>query len=1393
MSRNMKTSILKKGALLCALLLLLTGNVQATIHIVTNVGTGVYATDEATPGTTHYVSLQMADGDTMMFASELANETILCLYVVPPAGGRYTIIGNGVTFAGESDLNIGANAAVAKTFVLENLRFKDQSIVVAATDSVIVRNCVFLNTSATVKDVGHDATAGLFEGCAFIGTQKPFRVGVGISYGSATTDEFVSCTFYTADTYISNNTGNLINVANTCQSNIKLTNCVLMDEKATSSRPSIRVPTSSVNSTIISNGHNVVKGWIKRQASSGVWPAGDTDWTKQSTDEYIAPTDASIKPLTLVDEIPKVTFAGGNGKAYKHLPASTAIEGVHFPEKDLLGATIDYTKATHSGAYQAVYLADGESEPTEAAPVEDITLSLLADGIIYTDTTYNLTASVLPNGTEQKITSWTTDNTAVVVTPVGGSDNTATLQATGLAAETTVKLTLTAAGNGADGNAFSKDFSLTVKPYVHVTSVTVDKVNDVPFVISFTRRLAADVLPTDANNPTLLWTSSAPAVVELLQTTGSVVEVKGLSLGDATITATSEDGSIVSTYNIEVVKANYTEGVFFVNEDWFGHTNSTVNYLYPNGEWDYRAYKTINAPEGLGITTQHGSIYGGKFYFISKQSPRLAIADAVTMEFEKAFGRYGAEGSTGDGRAFLGVNDSIGYVSTSNGIYIIDTKNQLLKEQQVTGSEGNHDAGDGIANGGGGIYTGQTGTMQRVGDRVFAVHQTNGILVINAHTHQLETALKTDDDTEVFNSLALSKDGNLWTNVTTSNGIFRRLLRIDPWTLEVTQVSLPEGSLPPRYTYWGAWRYDNIIPDRQRNILYWTGGNSNSLNAFGVQLILRYDIETNKVDTVLNLADYDDGDWVPYETSYGVHPVTGEIYTSLYRANTSQTYRSIKFDPNDPDKGITTYPMEDHYWFPAMPVFPDNHLPEFVADAPITDVIIAAEKRISLNDKVTDADNLEVAIVKSIAGIGNPALIDARIWRDSLVITPRKTIAAGQPSESTTLTLKFNSNGHVITKTLPVTVTAGTTPPEEPPTDEVNPFELTQQTLALYPGQTAQLALTAPQHFSPTWRSTATAVATVTATGLVTTHAPGTALIIARDAATQKADTCRLTVTALPSGGTTTDTLRLSTSTLHLIQGERAALQVTVTPGLTGQTPQWSTANRNVADVTSSGTVIGIAPGTTLITATIGSVSASCAVTVGAQATAPVATEVQADGAKLSFPQVTGASYYLVHLYAVSGAGFTPVFTLKVTPDGQVSLRAAAGHTLIVPLTYLAPATAYVARIETIRTTNGKAEVIQTDVVSFKTSGTTGIDEATTATPRVHYAAGTLYLINLEGYDCTLFSLSGQRLQSYRVTSPEEARSIALPRGVYMLSYLSPDLSPQGRGVERKVFKFVVF
>ena len=75
----------------------------------------------------------------------------------------------------------------------------------------------------------------------------------------------------------------------------------------------------------------------------------------------------------------------------------------------------------------------------------------------------------------------------------------------------------------------------------------------------------------------------------------------------------------ISAFCQESDDTEYTNGVFFLNEDWYGHQNSTINFLSDEGEWTYRVFQKTNPGKELGCTSQFGTIYNGKFYIVSKQ------------------------------------------------------------------------------------------------------------------------------------------------------------------------------------------------------------------------------------------------------------------------------------------------------------------------------------------------------------------------------------------------------------------------------------------------------------------------------------------------------------------------------------------------------------------------------------------------------------------------------------------------------------------------------------------------------------------------------------------------------------------------------------------------------
>ena len=1132
-----------------------------------------------------------------------------------------------------------------------------------------------------------------------------------------------------------------------------LTNCVLIDKNASTFRPSIEIY------NFASNGYNVIQGVVKTNATvinnNEITTPG---WTQQITDILLTSLDNA--PLTLEDNIYKVTRGGGIGSAYRHLPAFPnlieGLEDVFFPEKDLTGATIDYSKSTHSGAYQSVYLAEGEEEETEVPAVTDLKLNL--PETLYSDTTYAMTAIVLPGGTEQVVT-WKSENEEVTITPTGETGNTASLLIEGIAQATPIRITV-------EAKDFSKNFDYTVKPYIHVESISIGS-DTIWSITGFTKTLSATVLPANANNPKLQWAIDKPESAELSLADGAWT-IKGLANDTVTLTLTAEDRGLEGKCVFVFSDASYTDGVFFINEDWYPTYPGSVNYLYPDGHWDYNVYRTVNPGKTLGVTTQYATIYGDKMYLINKQGSAV-VADAFTMKYST----YIASSSfNGDGRSFLGVNENTGYLATSNGIHVLNLNGSNPETLSViNGTQG--DANN--------VYAKQVGTMIRVGDRVFAVQQGAGLHVINALTNKVETTLTGYN----YATITQSKDGYLWSGTTLQatgeleTDLPRNIMvKIDPWTLETKEILLPEGYTGPPAT-WGAWQADPISASRTENVLYWKTGNKK---------ILRYDIDTNTIETVLDVTNhndtrYDGKSWSIYGTGFGIHPQTDELYVmiSLYHITSPSgdrnKWKAIKVDPKNPgEENWKEYPLKDHYWFTALPVFPDNHTP--VISNNLGPLTLEKDTSIYLRDKITDADNMDAAIIKSVILKENEELITAQVWRDSLIVTPLKEVTV---DTETTFTLKANSNGKVVTKEITVTVKAGTDPGII-----TNPFELTRKTLSLKTGQTGQLSITAPQIYDVTWRSTDVTVAMVDGNGLVGALKAGTAKIIAEDKLRNKADTCVVTVTE-------TDTtrpvysLQLSTSQLILNQGERGQLQATVSPSTTGlPAVVWKSSHPTVADVTSSGNVVGVSAGAAIITATFAdTLSVTCMVTVRDIKTEVEVEHINAGTVELTFPQMASASYYMLHLYKRVGTSRVPVVALKVNPNSQITigLRSTNDKTTVT-LNGLDNGVKYEADIEVLKETNGKAEVISTLYATFSGENPTSNLEIESDKPRVYYTDGTLNLLNLQGYNVMVYAVSGQLIDVIKITDSHKRYPISLVDGFYVVTALKDS--------RKQVFKIVV-
>ncbi len=427
------------------------------------------------------------------------------------------------------------------------------------------------------------------------------------------------------------------------------------------------------------------------------------------------------------------------------------------------------------------------------------------------------------------------------------------------------------------------------------------------------------------------------------------------------------------TFTVKVETIDYTQGYFVVNEDWFGHDVGTVNFIRNNGEVIYRAYRRENQGKKLGVTTEFATIYGDKAYFVSKQEPRLVVADAHNLTEIKTINEIGGA----DGRAFLGVNANTGYISTSDGIYTFSITDNTVGNK-ITGTDG------------------ETGNMLLANGYVFAVQQ-NRVLIL-----QNDAVVSTIEGDE-YAGMTRTVDGTVWVGAKT------KLIKINPYNLTNESVEIPTTA--PIQAPWYAWNANSLCASPTENVLFWV--EDAGWNA--ARNIYKYEVgNASSLDNpFITVSDY----WTIYGAGLRINPVTNEM-SVLAKKNgwgeNSEENQIQVFNTEDASL-VSAIDLQKYYWFPAMPMFVDVHDPV----ANFEDITVSssvATKNISLVDFITDADNLDRGIVTTLNSVSNGTLLSANISNDTLFID-----FADNQYGTSSIELKINSNGKEITTSFDIT------------------------------------------------------------------------------------------------------------------------------------------------------------------------------------------------------------------------------------------------------------------------------------------------------------------------------------------------------------------------------------
>ena len=178
----------------------------------------------------------------------------------------------------------------------------------------------------------------------------------------------------------------------------------------------------------------------------------------------------------------------------------------------------------------------GTTIPVESVSIDkkSLTLSL--------NESEQLTATVLPENATNKSITWASSDPKVATVNKKGQITTVSV------GKTTITITTK------DGGFQDSCEVNVVNKQIPVESVSIDGVtsmNPIQITIGQAKTLHATVLPENATNKNVIWSSNKSSTVSVHQTDGWIV---GYRIGTATITATTVDGTHTATCEVKVVQ-----------------------------------------------------------------------------------------------------------------------------------------------------------------------------------------------------------------------------------------------------------------------------------------------------------------------------------------------------------------------------------------------------------------------------------------------------------------------------------------------------------------------------------------------------------------------------------------------------------------------------------------------------------------------------------------------------------------------------------------------------------------------------------------------------------------------------------------------------------------------
>ncbi len=365
--------------------------------------------------------------------------------------------------------------------------------------------------------------------------------------------------------------------------------------------------------------------------------------------------------------------------------------------------------------------------------------------------------------------------------------------------------------------------------------------------------------------------------------------------------------------------ADYTNGVFILNEDWYGHNSSTINfYSYDEAKMEYRVFQKENPGKTLGNTTQYCAQDQNNIYFCSKQNygstgGRFDVADRKTLKLKHSIAEFGGSGDT---RACYPLTDTKVYVGSTKGIYIYNPTTASITQTPIAGTD-----------------TGEPGEMVEANGKLLVCVLNQGVYVINTRTDQLEKTIGTGNGTATIFKVG----DQVWVAINTctwgapSASDTEQLVEIDLQKMEPkAAVAVPLSCQNSVFT----WKKTSPAVDAQNRVLYYAPADLGSN-------ISKYDMKTGEFTE--NFITLPDGQ-VMYGNVCDIDPNTGNLVVLTFQEYSSQNYWMHIYNKNGEEVG-EQLKLADNYWFPGMVMFTEHvNKPTDITETNVAEKTVASVK-----------------------------------------------------------------------------------------------------------------------------------------------------------------------------------------------------------------------------------------------------------------------------------------------------------------------------------------------------------------------------------------------------------------------------------------------------------------